>query len=139
MTEFNKPAGGWDNYKTPSTSDKMDKYLGKPKASKERTFDKVLKDAADKSAKEQKENEKGMSESEDTVGTMAFNNYAKQYGDVGVGDKGTQPLRVGRSSPSMSTRQRSWNLGFVSDVLDSEGLLSGDLRREIAVRLSKLG
>ena len=93
-------------------SDKMEKYLGKAKDNKK------------------------MDESEDTVGTMALTNA---YGDVGVGDKGTQPLRVGRSSPSMSGRQRSWNLGFVSDVLDAEGLLDGTLKREIALRLSKLG
>jgi hypothetical protein len=98
-------------------NDKMDKYLGKDKS---------------------KDNKK-IDESEDTVGTMAYNNYSDQYGDVGVGDKGTQPLRVGRSSPSMSSRQRSWNLGFVSDVLDAEGLLDGTLKREIALRLSKLG
>ena len=116
-------------------SDKMEKYLGKSYKKPSKDFDEVLKDAAKKSAKEQEVNKKAMGESEDTVGTMAYNNYAPQR----VGDIGTQPLNVGRSSPSMSTRQRSWNLGFVSDVLDTEGLLSGELRREIAMRLSKLG
>ena len=117
-------------------SDKMEKYLGKSYKKPAPDFDEVLDNAMKNSEKDQAENEKGMSESEDTVGTMALTNA---YGDVGVGDKGTQPLRVGRSTPSMSSRQRSWNLGFVSDVLDAEGLLSGDLRREIAMRLSKLG
>ena len=116
-------------------SDKMEKYLGKSYKKPSKDFDDVLGDAAKKSAKEQAENEKMMGESEDTVGTMAYNNYAPER----VGDIGTQPLKVGRSSPSMSSRQRSWNLGFVSDVLDAEGLLSGDLKREIAMRLSKLG
>lgn len=118
----------------------MEKYLGKSYKKPAPDFDEVLDAAMKKSEMDQKENKKGMmGESEDTVGTMAYNNYSSQYGDVGVGNKGTQPLRVGRSSPSMSGRQRSWNLGFVSDVLDAEGLLSGDLRREIALRLSKLG
>ncbi len=124
-----------DNYTSPKVSDKMDKYLNGKYKEEAQPFDKTLKDAADKADKDQKENEKMMGESEDTVGTMAYNNYAPQT----VGDIGTQPLRVGRSSPSMSRRQRSWNLGFVSDVLDAEGLLSGELRREIAVRLAKLG
>lgn len=127
---------GWDNYTSPSMSDKMDRYLGKPKGKggNPDTFDTVIKHAADMSDKKQKENEKMMGESEDTVGTMAYNNYSDN-----VGDMGTQPLRVGRSSPSMSRRQRSWNLGFVSDVLDAEGLMTGELRREIATRLAKLG
>lgn len=128
---------GWDNYKSPRTSDKMEKYLGevKGKGGKPDTFDTIIKHATKKAEMEQKENEKGMmGESEDTVGTMALTNYSDN-----VGDMGTQPLRVGRSSPSMSRRQRSWNLGFVSDVLDAEGLLSGELRREIAARLAKLG
>lgn len=116
--------------------DKMEKYLGKSYKKPAPDFDKVLDNAMKNSEKDQAENAKGMDESEDTVGTMALTNA---YGDVGVGNKGTQPLRVGRSTPSMSRRQRSWNLGFVSDVLDAEGLLSGDLRREIAVRLTKLG
>jgi hypothetical protein len=120
-------------------SDKMEKYLGKSYKKPAPDFDEVLDAASKKAEKEQAKNKKGLGESEDTVGTMAYNNYSSQYGDVGVGDKGTQPLRVGRSSPSMSSRQRSWNLGFVSDVLDAEGLLSGNLRREIAVRLHKLG
>lgn len=114
----------------------MEKYLGKSYKKSGRTFDKVLSDAMKNSEKDQAENAKGLGESEDTVGTMSLTNA---YGDVGVGDKGTQPLRVGRSTPSMSSRQRSWNLGFVSDVLDAEGLLSGNLKREIALRLSKLG
>jgi len=120
-------------------SDKMEKYLGKSYKKPAPDFDEVLDNAMKNSDKDQAENAKGMDESEDTVGTMAYNNYSDQYGDVGVGNKGTEPMRVGRSSPSMSRRQRSWNLGFVSDVLDAEGLLSGDLRREIAVRLTKLG
>jgi len=128
------------NYTSPNVSDKMDKYLTGNYKEEAQPFNKTLKDAADKAEKDQKENEKGMmGESEDTVGTMAYNNYSKQYGDVGVGDIGKQPLRVGRSSPSMSRRQRSWNLGFISDVLENEGLMTGDLRREIAVRLTKLG
>lgn len=114
----------------------MEKYLGKSYKKPAPDFDKVLDAAMKKSEKEQAANKKGLGESEDTVGTMALTNA---YGNVGVGDKGTQPLKVGRSSPSMSSRQRSWNLGFVSDVLDAEGLLSGDLKREIALRLSKLG
>lgn len=117
-------------------SDKMEKYLGKSYKKPAKDFDEVLDDAAKNSAKKQAMNKKMMGESEDGVGTMGLTNaYAPQT----VGDIGTQPLRVGRSSPSMSGRQRSWNLGFVSDVLDAEGLLSGDLRREIAMRLSKLG
>jgi hypothetical protein len=117
-------------------SDKMEKYLGKSYKKPSKDFDEVLKDAANKSAKEQEVNKKAMGESEDGVGTMGLTNaYAPQT----VGDIGQQPMRVGRSSPSMSSRQRSWNLGFVSDVLDAEGLLSGDLRREIALRLAKMG
>ena len=117
-------------------SDKMEKYLGKSYKKPSKDFDEVLKNAANKSAKEQEVNKKAMGESEDTVGTMGLTNA---YGNVGVGDIGSQPRNIGRSSPSMSIRQRSWNLGFVSDVLDAEGLLSGDLKREIAMRLSKLG
>lgn len=125
-----------DNYTSPAVSDKMDKYLSGNTTAKGQPFDKTLKDAAGKADKKQKENEKGMmGESEDTVGTMAYNNYAPQK----VGDIGQQPLRVGRSSPSMSRRQRSWNLGFISDVLENEGLMTGDLRREIATRLARLG
>jgi ABC-type Fe3+-citrate transport system substrate-binding protein len=126
---------GWDNYKNPSTSDKMDKYLGKPKEPKD-TFDKTLKNAADMADKKQKENEKMMGESEDTVGTMGLTNSA--YSSF-VGNMGQQPLKVGRSSPSMARRQRSWNLGFVSDVLEAEGLMTGDLRRQIQLALVKLG
>jgi hypothetical protein len=115
----------------------MEKYLGQPKGKggNPDTFDTVLKHATKNAEMDQKENEKGMmGESEDTVGTMALTNYSDR-----VGNMGEQPLRVGRSSPSMSRRQRSWNLGFVSDVLDAEGLLSGELRREIAARIAKLG
>jgi hypothetical protein len=125
---------GYDNYTSPNVSDKMDKYLGHPKA-KGKTFDEVLDDAAKKAKMEQEKNKKMMGESEDTVGTMNFTNYAPQR----VGDLGQQPLRVGRSSPSMAKRQRSWNLGFVSDVLENEGLMSDELRREIAARLARLG
>lgn len=87
----------------------IEKYLGKPR--------------------------KAVEESEDTVGTMTFTNSE----GPGKGEGEQQPTRVGRSSPSMSRRQRSWNLGFVSDVLGNEGLLSPELEREIAVRLHKLG
>jgi hypothetical protein len=119
------------NYKNPETSDTMEKYLGKSYKKPAPDFDEILANAAEKSAKEEAKNKKMMGESEDTVGTMAYNNY--------VGDMGTQPLKIGRSTPSMSKRQRSWNLGFVSDVLDAEGLLTPELKREIALRLSKLG